>query len=56
MKSMREGKTQFRKPNKRIKFGLAAFQYFGEMIDRLRSAPIISYAGEKKDERAKSMI
>lgn len=43
-----ENETQFRKPNKRIKFGLAAFQYFGEMIDRLRSAPIISYAGEKE--------
>jgi hypothetical protein len=40
--------TQFLKPNKRIKFGLAAYQYFTEMIDRLRSAPIISYAGEKE--------
>ena len=43
-----EGKAEFQKPNKRINFALAAFQYFGEMIDRLRSAPIISYAGEKE--------
>ncbi|MFK7772505.1 MAG: hypothetical protein AB8F94_10205 [Saprospiraceae bacterium] len=43
-----EDKTKFRKPNKRIKFGLSAFQYFTEMIDRLKNAPIISYAGEKE--------
>ena len=43
-----KNQTQFLKPNKRIKFGLAAYQYFTEMIDRLKSAPIISYAGEKK--------
>ncbi|MFK8007412.1 MAG: hypothetical protein AB8H03_13620 [Saprospiraceae bacterium] len=43
-----EDKAQFQKPNKRIKFGLAAYQYFTEMIDRLRSAPIINYAGEKE--------
>lgn len=27
-------------------FGISAFQYFGEMIDRIKNAPIISYAGE----------
>jgi len=36
------------KKNKRKVFGVAAFQYFTEMIDRIRSAPIISYAGEKE--------
>lgn len=34
--------------NKRKVFGIAAFQYFTEMIDRLKQAPIISYAGENK--------
>lgn len=38
--------TVFQEPNPKIKFGIAAFQYFGEMLDRLRQAPIISYAGE----------
>tara|TARA_R110002072_G_scaffold99364_11_gene218589 strand:- start:465 stop:1352 length:888 start_codon:yes stop_codon:yes gene_type:complete len=38
--------TVFQEANKKIKFGLAAYQYFGEMLDRLRQAPIISYAGE----------
>ncbi len=33
--------------NKRIAFGLSAYQYFFEMLDRLKKAPIISYAGEK---------
>lgn len=42
----RENDTVFQEPNPKIKFGLAAFQYFGEMLDRLRQAPIISYAGE----------
>ena len=40
--------VKFLKTNKRINFGLAAFQYFSEMIDRLRKAPIIRYAGEKE--------
>ena len=34
------------KENKRVVFGIAAFQYFSEMIDRIKDAPIISYAGE----------
>lgn len=34
------------KKNRRKVFGLAAFQYFTEMIDRIKVAPIISYAGE----------
>lgn len=38
--------TVFKEPDPKIKFGIAAFQYFGEMLDRLRLAPIISYAGE----------
>ncbi|AUP78491.1 hypothetical protein C1H87_07115 [Flavivirga eckloniae] len=33
--------------NKRIAFGLSAYHYFFEMLDRLKNAPIISYAGEK---------
>ncbi|NMH89045.1 hypothetical protein [Flavivirga algicola] len=39
---------EFTKYDKRIAFGLSAYQYFFEMIDRLKRAPIISYAGEKK--------
>ena len=34
--------------NRRKVFGISAFQYFTEMIDRLKKAPIISYAGEKE--------
>lgn len=34
------------KKNERKVFGIAAYQYFSEMADRLRLAPIISYAGE----------
>lgn len=41
-----ENDTVFQEADPKIKFGLAAFQYFGEMLDRLRQAPIISYAGE----------
>lgn len=36
------------KENRRKVFGVAAFQYFTEMVDRLKNAPIISYAGEKE--------
>ncbi|MEP1487900.1 MAG: hypothetical protein ABJK28_05695 [Algibacter sp.] len=36
-----------RKNAKKV-FGIAAFQYFTEMIDRLKQAPIISSAGEKE--------
>lgn len=39
---------EFTDYNKRIAFGLSAYQYFFEMLDRLKRAPIISYAGEKK--------
>lgn len=38
--------TLFQKADKRKTFGLAAYQYFTEMNDRLRNAPIIVYAGE----------
>ncbi|MBL4709507.1 MAG: hypothetical protein JKY48_13815 [Flavobacteriales bacterium] len=34
------------KKAKKVVFGIAAFQYFTEMIDRIKDAPIISYAGE----------
>lgn len=33
------------KMNKRARFGLSAYQYFFEMLDRLKNAPIISWAG-----------
>ncbi|OUS00399.1 hypothetical protein A9Q86_10535 [Flavobacteriales bacterium 33_180_T64] len=39
---------EFVEDNKRIIFGLSAYQYFFEMLDRLKNAPIISYAGEKE--------
>ncbi len=35
------------KPDKRIAFGLAAFQYFFELSDRLLRAPILRYAGSR---------
>ncbi len=35
-----------KKLNKRIRFGLSAYQYFFEMVDRLKEAPIVLYAGE----------
>ncbi len=38
--------TTFIKPNSRVQFGISAYQYFTEMIDRLKHAPIILYAGE----------
>jgi len=36
------------KPNERIQFGLSAFHYFFELSDRLKRAPIVTYAGEKE--------
>lgn len=36
------------KKSRRKVFGISAFQYFTEMVSRLRLAPIISYAGEKQ--------
>lgn len=39
--------VEFMKKEKRAVFGLAAFQYFNEMPDRLIRVPIISFAGEK---------
>ena len=36
------------KADKRIRFGLSAFQYFFELADRLKRAPIVTYAGEKE--------
>lgn len=41
-------KDKNEKKNKKRVFGIAAFQYFTEMIDRIKNAPIISYAGEKE--------
>jgi len=40
--------VKFVKTNKRINFGLPAYHYFFEMVDRLKKAPIIRYAGEKE--------
>ncbi|MCW5516932.1 hypothetical protein [Muriicola sp. Z0-33] len=42
------GEIEFVKYNERIAFGLSAYQYFFEMLDRLKGAPIISYAGVKE--------
>ncbi len=39
---------EFKKTNSKIRFGLSAFQYFVEILDRLKNAPIITYAGETK--------
>ena len=41
------GNIAFIKADPPVKFGLAAFQYFVEMLDRLKQTPIISYAGER---------
>lgn len=41
-----DGDTNFVKPNAKVRFGISAYQYFAEMIDRLKNAPIIVYAGE----------
>ena len=35
------------KMNKRARFGLSAYQYFFEMLDRMKNAPIVSWAGSK---------
>lgn len=43
-----KGNIEFLEYNKRIAFGLSAYQYFFEMLDRLKRAPIVSYAGEKQ--------
>ncbi len=43
-----DGKIIFQPYNKRIGFGLSAYHYFFEMLDRLKSVPIISYAGERE--------
>lgn len=36
------------KMNKRARFGLSAYQYFFEMIDRTKNAPIVSWSGIEK--------
>lgn len=41
------GQVEFVKVNKKINFALPAYHYFFEMVDRLKSAPIVSYAGQK---------
>lgn len=42
------GKLEFKKMNYRIRFGISAVQYFLELPDRLRQAPIISYGGHRE--------
>lgn len=37
---------KLQKTNEKIEFGISAYHYFSEMIDRLRSARIVSYMGE----------
>ena len=37
-----------RRMEKRIRFGLSAYQYFFELLHRLRNAPIISWAGQEE--------
>ncbi len=41
-------KNRSSRKNRKKVFGIAAFQYFTEMIDRLKQAPVISYAGENE--------
>ncbi|WP_304235707.1 hypothetical protein [Jiulongibacter sediminis] len=41
------GKLEFKRTNKRIEFGIAAFQYFFEVLDRMPDVPILAYAGEQ---------
>ena len=43
-----EGVLEFKEMNHRIRFGISAYHYFIEMLDRLKRAPIISYAGTHK--------
>ncbi|MBO3697540.1 hypothetical protein [Roseivirga sp. E12] len=40
--------AEFIDVNKKINFALPAYHYFFEMVDRLKTASIISYAGEKE--------
>ena len=46
-----DNKTTFldkdHRKNRRKVFGIAAYQYFSEIVTRLKTAPIVSYAGEK---------
>jgi len=43
------GEVNFKvKENARYSFGMAAFQYFTEMVGRLSNAPLIRYAGEEE--------
>lgn len=37
-----------KKQNARITFGISAYQYFFELLDRLKQAPIVVYGGEKE--------
>ncbi|MEL6851455.1 MAG: hypothetical protein AAFP92_23240, partial [Bacteroidota bacterium] len=37
----------FVETDERIAFGLSAFHYFFELLDRMKSLPIVAYAGEK---------
>ncbi|MEM7368675.1 MAG: hypothetical protein AAF587_08715 [Bacteroidota bacterium] len=44
-----DGPLSFEVPtNANYRFGLAAFQYFFELADRLKDAPLITYAGQKE--------
>ncbi len=42
-----DGALNFKETDKRIAFGISAYQYLIELLDRLRQAPVIAYAGEK---------
>lgn len=44
------GNTQFLDMNKRVRFGLSAFQYFTELADRLKQADVIVYGGREMKE------
>lgn len=41
-----DGSLAFKKANRRIQFGISAFHYFFELVDRLRNAPLIRHAGQ----------
>lgn len=43
-----QAEIEFKKSSAKIIFGLNAYHYFFELIDRLKSAPLVAYAGEKQ--------
>lgn len=49
-----EGKTPQKKElNLKTRFGLSAYHYFFELVDRLKRAPIVAWAGEKDFDGAR---